>query len=332
MPDVIFYEAFQEEQAAIQAHAAGLFDALYTDKTIQEAGDMVPLAPIISIRTQSIIPLEWHDAVAVLSRSAGYDHLTAYRHVTGNPGVPCGYLPLYCARAVAEQALLLWTALLRRLPQQIAQFDTFHRDGITGRECLGKTLLVVGVGHIGYEIAKIGKMLDMQVLGVDLVERYADIDYIHIDEGLPQADIVVCAMNLTADNRAYFNYERMISAKNTAIFVNIARGEMSPPHDLLRLLTENKLSGVGTDVYDRENEFAVMLRENRRCDDPDFEAIKALAMRSDTVLTPHNAFNTEEAVERKAGQSVEQIQHFLREQRFKWMIPGDSSGSQAIVC
>jgi len=320
MPDVVFYEAFQEEAAAIKAHCEGSFDAIYTDKTIQETGDSVPPAPIISIRTQSIIPPEWHDKVAILSRSAGFDHLTAYRKHTGNPDVPSGYLPLYCARAVAEQAMLHWTALLRRFPRQIAQFDAFHRDGITGRECLEKTLLVVGVGNIGYEIAKIGQALDMRVLGVDLVERYADIDYIHIDKGIPQADIVVCAMNLTADNRAYFNYKRMLSAKNTAVFVNIARGEMSPPVDLLRLLTEKKLSGVGLDVYDRENEFAVILRENRRCDDPDFVAIKALAQRLDTILTPHNAFNTEEAVERKAGQSVEQIQHFLREETFKWVI------------
>ncbi|NCC52385.1 MAG: hydroxyacid dehydrogenase [Spartobacteria bacterium] len=321
MPDVIFYEAFEEESAAIRAQVADQFEAVYTYKTIQEEGDTIPPAPIISIRTQSDLPLAWGGDVALLSRSAGYDHLTAYRAAAGRPDIPCGYLPLYCARAVAEQAMLHWMGLLRKLPKQIAQFNTFHRDGITGSECMEKILLVVGVGNIGYEIVCLGMALGMFVWGVDLVERYEDVEYVDIDEGLAQADIIVCAMNLTERNRAYFNYERLSRAKPSAIFVNIARGEMSPPGDLLRLLEENRLGGVGIDVYDRENEFAVILRENRSCEDSGFVAVRTLSKRLDTIFTPHNAFNTVEAVERKAAQSVEQILHFMRDGAFKWPVP-----------
>ena len=64
--------------------------------------------------------------------------------------------------------MLMWMALLRKLPQQIQNFATFYRDGITGSECQGKTLLVVGVGNIGSEVARIGQGLGMNVLGVDI--------------------------------------------------------------------------------------------------------------------------------------------------------------------
>jgi D-lactate dehydrogenase len=119
----------------------------YTDATIQEAGHASPPARLVSIRTQSQIPLAWAPELdAILSRSTGYDHLAAYAATTEAP-LALGFLPLYCHRAVAEQAMLLWMALLRRLPRQIAQFRTFHRDGITGGECAGRTLVVVGRSH-----------------------------------------------------------------------------------------------------------------------------------------------------------------------------------------
>ena len=66
-------------------------------------------------------------------------------------------------RAVAEQAILLVMALLRKLPQQTQQFPRFHRDGLTGHECAGKKLLVVGVGNIGSEVVRIGQALGMAV-------------------------------------------------------------------------------------------------------------------------------------------------------------------------
>ena len=101
----------------------------------------------------------------------------------------CGYLPRYCNRAVAEQVLLMWLALLRRLPRQVQQFHRFERDGLTGAESQGKTLAVVGVGNIGAEVVKIGKAMDMEVLGVDIVERHDFVHYVEIDEALSRIEM-----------------------------------------------------------------------------------------------------------------------------------------------
>jgi D-lactate dehydrogenase len=323
-PDIFFFEAFREETEALKRYLDPHIEAGFTWKTIQEygaSGTQAPPAPLISIRTQSAMPLTWATQLAgILTRSTGYDHLARYRQRT-QTDARCGYLPLYCHRAVAEQAMLLWMALLRKLPLQMRSFATFNRDGLTGRECKHKTLLVVGVGHIGHEVVDIGRGLGMQVWGVDIVHTHDNVTYVTLEEGLPEADIIVCAMNLTEDNEGYFDYKTLRQAKRGALFVNVARGELSPLGDLRRLLEEGHLAGVGLDVYPDEGEIAVAMREGTLGDATPAQALLALAERPDVVLTPHNAFNTQESVDRKADHSAQQVRHFMVYGTFLWPIP-----------
>jgi D-lactate dehydrogenase len=322
MMQVFFFEAFEEEAEAIRRYLPEGVEAGFTWKTIQEYNSRELPAPIISVRTQSAIPTDWAESLqAIITRSTGYDHILAYRRASG-VDVKAGYLPLYCNRAVAEQAMLLWMALMRKLPQQMHNFRHFHRDGITGREAEKKTLLVAGVGNIGREVVRIGKGLDMNVLCVDIEQKLPGEQYVSIDEGLPLADVVVCAMNLTDNNHGYFNYDRLRLAKPGLVFVNVSRGEQSPSTDLLQLLEEGHLGGVGMDVYVNEKELAVSLREGRSSSDPQVEATLQMLERPDVIFTPHNAFNTAEAVEKKAGESIDQLKHFLKHGEFFSPVPG----------
>jgi D-lactate dehydrogenase len=325
MYDAFFYEAFAEEQAAIERFRPAHLRFGYHPLTIQETGHAEPPAAVISIRTQSRLPENWSNALrAVLTRSTGYDHLVLWRKGAA-ASIPCGYLPLYCARAVAEQAALLWLALLRRLPEQVAHFSVFDRDGLTGREAAGRRLLVAGVGNIGYEVVRIGRGLDMRVQGFDLVQKHRDVEYVAPDAGLAEADVIVCAMSLNPASAGYFDYPRLRKARRGAVFVNIARGEISPSRDLLRLLDEGHLGGIGLDVYDDEAELAVALRQQKTNISPHVKALMAMRNHPRVIFTPHNAFNTEEAVERKARQSVEQVQHFLQHGVFRWPAPPEHS-------
>ena len=320
-PDIFFYEAFEEEQAALRRYLPSTIQAGFTDQTIQECGQTAPGAPVISLRTQSTIPPEWAGSLrGILTRSTGYDHVTAYRQQTGVP-VPAGYLPLYCNRAVAEQALLLWMALLRRLPVQTAQFQSFHRDGLTGRETADRTLAVVGVGNIGSQVVRIGQGLDMRVIGVDPVRQVEGLEYLAFADALPQADILVCSMNLTAENRHYFDCARLAPAKPGLVFVNVARGELMRIQDFPALLDEGTIGGLGIDVYDHEAALAVSLRTGAASTDPVVQATLDLAQRPNVICTPHNAFNTQEAVERKSEQSIQQFQHFQATGTFLWPVP-----------
>ena len=321
-PDVVFYEAFEEETAALQRHLPAALRARFTWKTIQETGDSLPPAPLISVRTQSVLPAAWAGALsAILTRSTGYDHLTAYRARVQAPALQFGYLPLYCNRAVAEHAAMLWLALLRRLPRQQHQFAAFHRDDLSGAECRGRVLLVVGVGNIGHEVVDLGRGLGMTVLGADPVRRWPDVTYTTYAEAAPQADVLVVSMNLTEANRGFFDHERLARLKAGAIFINVARGELADAAALLQALAAGRLGGVGLDVYDREPELAVALRAGHAQALPGLDAVLALSRRDDVICTPHNAFNTVESVERKSAQSVEQVLHWRQTGRFLWPVP-----------
>ncbi len=324
MPDVCFFEAFEEEATELKRFLPPRYDARFTAATIQEDGATEAPAPIISIRTQSLIPESWLLSLdAILTRSTGYDHLLWVRQASKRP-IQLGHLPVYCARAVAEQAMILWMALLRRLPAQQEAFKRFHRDGLTGREAGGRKLAVIGVGRIGIEVVRLGQVLGMQVVGVDLEPRHAGVDYTCPEEALTGADVVVTAMNLTAENRGYFTRDLLARTARGAVFINVSRGELSPADGLLELLKERHLGGVGLDVYDEEKTLAVALREDRPPDGQggNLPAIVEMMDRDDVILTPHNAFNTREAVERKSSQSVEQLEHLQTTGRFLWSVPG----------
>ena len=332
---VMFYEAFEEEAAELRDALASSVvaddvDADYTWKAIQEHhrggfGDR-PHAEVISVRTQSVLPSEWAEGLrGVVTRSTGFDHVLAYRKSTG-VHVPAGSLPLYCNRAVAEQALMMWMMLMRKAALQQRAFHSFHRDGLTGVEVSGKSLLVVGVGNIGSEVIKIGRGLGMRAVGHDLERKWDFVDYTDdVDAALAEADVIVCAMNLTDDNRGYFSRRRFERVKPGAVFVNVSRGELSPSDVLLELLEQRRLAGVGLDVFDEEKALAGRLRAGASAPtDPrvgaQIDAAVRLAERDDAVVTPHNAFNTTEAVERKAEHSIQQLEHFIRYGVMKWPV------------
>jgi D-lactate dehydrogenase len=314
--DVFFYEAFREEEDELRSILGTSCSYEFSPLTIQELGTEDPPSKLISIRTQSKIPLEWSKRLdGVLSRSTGFDHLLEYRSKIGNP-LPLGYLDEYASRAVAEHAILLAMALLRKLPQQMVQFKSFDRDALTGMECAGKNLLVVGVGRIGSEICRIGTALGFNVRGVDIVCNKPDVRYCSKDEGIAWGDVIICAMNLTEQNRGYFSYDFMRRAKRGAVLVNIARGEHTPLLDLTRILEENHLGGVGLDVYEDEGTLGDSLRGSKAEDSGMVRTVRRLATHANVILTPHNAFNTAEAVKRKSQMSVDQVKHFLRHKDF----------------
>ncbi|MCO5044224.1 MAG: hydroxyacid dehydrogenase [Verrucomicrobia bacterium] len=317
--DIFFYEAFEEEQVALRRILPGDIRAGYSAETIQRSGHNAPPASLLSIRTQSDLPIDWHPAVhGVLARSTGYDHLLPIRERVHAPLLAS--LPEYCSRAVAEQAALLWMALLRKLPAQQRQWAHFNRDNLTGGENEGRTLLVAGVGRIGHEVARIGRGLGMRVRGVDITPRHKDIDYVSLEEGIADADVVVSSMNLTPDNRGIFAYSLLRHAKRGCIFVNVARGELAIISDLARLLAEGILGGVGLDVFNDEIHVADALRQDSP--HPEAERLRSLALNPNVILTPHNAFNTTEAVWRKADLSSSQVLHFLQHGVFAWPLPG----------
>lgn len=318
--DVFFYETFEDEAAALASLMGSAISFAFTAKTIQEAGHSVPPARLLSIRTQSLIPQEWSTQVdGILSRSTGYDHLVAFKASSGTE-IPLGYLEEYATRAVAEHAIMLTMALLRKLPQQMRQFPAFNREGLTGVECEGRNLLVVGVGRIGREIASLAMGVGFVVKGVDVVPDKPEVTYVSRENGVPWADVIINAMNLTSENHSYFNFDLFNTARRGLVFVNIARGEHSPLSEVEKALSAGRLGGLGLDVFDDEGNFGSLLRSGQGSNSPERLLVDRLLSYPNVILTPHNAFNSEEALRGKSAQTVEQVKYFLKNQDFLWKI------------
>ena len=293
MYDVVFCEVFSEEESILRELLPNSINAYFTKKTFQEENVE---GKLLCIRTQSKVP-EYSN---VISRSTGINHLDNHKGIKTN-------IPNYSTTAVAEHAIMLMMCLLKNLKKQLNNVKSFDRDNLTGRECLNKTVLIAGVGKIGYEISKICKAFGMNVIGVDIFKNYGDINYMDINEGIPKSDVIICSMNLN-NNEGYFNYNLLKNSKKRAVFVNISRGEISPMSDILKLLDENHLGGVALDVFSDESNLYVSGGNNNVFQD--------LLKRDNVLFTPHNAFNSEEALRRKCEYNVKYVVGFLENEKF----------------
>ena len=188
------------------------------------------------------------------------------------------------------------------MPQQQKQFARFYRNGLTGREVFGKNALVLGIGDVGREIVRLCRGLGMHVKGVDLIAKRKTCPLVPLEKGLAWADVLFVALPLTARTKGLLNTRKLFKAKKGVTVINVARGEITPLKDLEQLLKQNHLGGVGMDVFEHEARLADDLRRGKET--PQTKKWRRLAKDPRVMCTPHNAFNTEEALERKAALSA----------------------------
>jgi phosphoglycerate dehydrogenase-like enzyme len=168
-------------------------------------------------------------------------------------GIPVVVTPGANARAVAEGALTLALALLKRLPElgaAVVSRDWDARDRLEVRDAAGATLGIVGFGRIGRELAELGRGLGMHVLAHDPLVEDAITP---LDALFENADVVSLHAPLTPETRGLVGPELLARAKPGLVLVNTARGGLvTSLDDLLAALESGRLGGVGLDVFDEE--------------------------------------------------------------------------------
>ncbi len=164
------------------------------------------------------------------------------------------------ARAVAELALALTLAHFRR----VLFHDRVLKDGgwihfteeTLEEELVGKTMGILGYGHIGRELAKMAKCMGMRVLALkrhpekgdrgaaDFVGGPESLDYI-----LSNSDVIVLALPLTEETRGMIGERELEKVKRGALIVNVGRGKLIDEGALKRALEEGRISGAALDVW-----------------------------------------------------------------------------------
>jgi phosphoglycerate dehydrogenase-like enzyme len=207
----------------------------------------------------------------------------------------------YAVHAVSELAVGLMITLSRR----IISADALTRSGGTNRdlagyELFGKTLGIIGCGHIGLQVARLGNAFGCHVLGYEHHEIRSDgvkIEQVELDELLRRSDIVSLHLPLIPETRGFIGAEQLARMKRSAILINTARGPIVDQPALVEALNQNRLAGAGLDVFDLEPPLP-----------PDHPILKA----PKTVLAPHIGFETFEAMSAKADIAMRYLEDFLR--------------------
>ncbi|KOA18448.1 D-3-phosphoglycerate dehydrogenase [Clostridium homopropionicum DSM 5847] len=213
-------------------------------------------------------------------------------------GIPVVICPSANFRAVAEHAL----ALIFSLSKSIVNYDNETRKGnfairnkYTAVELEGKTVSVLGFGNIGKELAKMCKSIGMNICIYDPYvseEVVVSMGYEYskdMKEAVSKGDFVSLHMPSLPSTRGMIKKEHFEAMKDTAFFINCARGDIVNENDLYKALNNNIIAGAGLDV---------LVDEPMKADNP-------IMKLDNVIITPHSAAQTQETTGKTVIMAVE---------------------------
>jgi len=176
-------------------------------------------------------------------------------------GIPVVYTPGASTRVVAEGALAMILALVKRLPdldRRTKAGDWAVRETFAVRDLEGSVLGIVGLGRIGSEVARLALPFGMRVLASDPLvsseeaERLG-VSLVDLDRLLAESDVVSLHAPLAANTRGLIDRQRLNQMKPGAILVNLGRGGLLESLDALQeALNSGRLAAAGLDVFPQE--------------------------------------------------------------------------------
>ena len=170
--------------------------------------------------------------------------------ITTASGVHAGPLAEFCMFGIL--------AFTKNLPRLLKDKEQRHWERHPARELRGRTLLVIGLGNIGVEVARLAKSFGMHTVGL---KRHPDEEIPHVDEvrsqesleeAVPEADAVVATLPLTEETRGMISQKIIDLMKPECIFVNVGRGGVVDEAALTEALEERRIAGAALDVFQEE--------------------------------------------------------------------------------
>ena len=237
-------------------------------------------------------------------RSAGYNNVdlqAAYGriHVV--------HVPAYSPYAVAEHAMALLLTSVRRIHKaynRTREFN-FSLSGLTGFDFHGKTVGVVGTGKIGRIFIDICRGFGMNVIAYDrFPAKDSGITYVSLEELLEQSDIISLHCPLTDETRHMINAEAIGKMKKGVVIVNTSRGALIDAEALLEGIKARKIGAACLDVYEEEADVFFEDRSGHILND---DLLSRLISMPNVIVTSHQAFLTEEALNNIAETTVSNI-------------------------
>lgn len=257
----------------------------------------------------------------ITTMSTGFDHIDLA--TCRAKGIKVSNVPYYGENTVAEHTLALILALARRLPESIERIKTgdFSLKGLCGFDLKGKTIGIIGLGHIGEHVARMAKGFEMRILAYDPKKNIAlakklKIKYVALNYLLKNSDIISLHTPYNKKTHHLINKGNIKIIKPGAYLINTARGGLVETEAIIIALKKNILAGAGLDVLEEEcfiKEEKELLSKpfQEKCNLKTVLQNHFLIQDPRVLVTPHNAFNSEEALIRILDTTIDNIKSYL---------------------
>ena len=259
----------------------------------------------------------------ISARSTGYDHIDI--NVAKEKGIQISYVPTYGENTVAEYTFALILALSRKIfdsYRRVREEGSFSQSGLRGFDLKGKTLGVIGAGNIGRNVIRIARGFGMIVIANDinpdgkLAERLG-FEYVSLDRLLKVSDIVSLHVPAIKETFHLMNSDTFLAMKKGAYLINTSRGEIVETQALVKALKEGRVGGAALDVLEEEGAIKdeLDLLIGGHSEEHNLATIVAnhiLIDMPNVIVTPHNAFNTAEALQRILDATLENVKGFVK--------------------
>ncbi len=323
---IAFFEIEEWEipflQKTFSEHTVVFMKAHIEEKDIQNLHDVDVLSVFIYSPLPAAIIEKMPQLKLIVTRSTGYDHIDI--EYCKRKGITVCNIPTYGANTVAEHTFALLLALSRKLIFSIERTrrGNFELEGLRGFDLHGKTMGVIGIGHIGKEVIKIAKGFGMRVVSYtrhpdeELAKRLG-ITFLNLPELLSISDVVSLHVPYSKETHHLINKKNINKFKKGSVLINTARGGLIETEAILISLEKGLLKAVGLDVLEEE----CGIKEERQllsgsfiqeCDLRTQLFNHVLLQKENVLVTPHNAFNSEEALQTILKVTAENITNFLQ--------------------
>jgi len=328
MSVIHIYDTTPNDQARLQALLARVGDVRFTaepltTETIDAEAEVISgflTSPVDGNLLQKFPKLR-----LIACRSTGFNHIDL--PAASERGVTVVNVPSYGEDTVAEYTFGLLLALTRRIVEARSAFQAgiAAHDELRGIDLHGKTLGIIGTGHIGRNVAAIARGFGMSVVAYDAYPNASwasetGVTYAELDELLAVSDVVTLHIPYSEAVHHLIDETKLKLLRPTAIIVNTARGEMIDTKALLEALAGGQLYGAALDVFEGEtlvdvhNEIRTLRQSGKQELLEQAVELDALHKLPNVLVTNHNAFNTAEAIDRINQITAENIIKFLSNQ------------------
>lgn len=248
----------------------------------------------------------------ILLRCAGFNNVDL-RYAKGR--IAIARVPAYSPYAVAEHAMAMLLTSIRRIHKAYNRTRDFNfsLNGLTGFDLHGKTVGVVGTGRIGRAFIDICKGFGMRVLAYDKFPgKEVGFSYVPLEKLLSESDIVSLHCPLTEETYHMIGEETMSKMKRGVVIVNTSRGALIDAEALLEGIKARWIGAACLDVYEEESEFFFEDFSGHIVED---DTLARLITMPNVLVTSHQAFLTEEALQNIAETTVQNLLGFFADGR-----------------